>query len=237
MWFCSVPIGQNRTTSSFVFLKSRDGVMMNNARHAAVKTLKKKPWLIICVIGLVVACIYQFADFASRNFPCAWLVNFIGFGLAAIGLIQLIVILDSENQIDWHYLRVFFWIFAIMGSCYYGIGLYGNSQEYEWIGMFCLLQSIIYFSGWHIIKSSNLKSASRKLLIYPIVLLMAVAISSLPGYGTLYEKVSGGFLGLLLFTQTKDVWEIYVKSRSADNELDASTMSAEGPTVEDMPAQ
>lgn len=215
--------------------------MSNNARHAAIKSLKEKPllagWLILCVIGLLVAVFYKVADLISWNLPYACLLNFIGFGLAAIGLIQLIVVLDSKNLIDWRYLRDIFEIFVVVGVAYYGIGLFRKDQDYEWAGIFCLLQAVIYFSSWKILKNKDLKSSLRKLLIYPIVLLVAVAISTLPGYETLYEKVSGGFLGLLLFTQTKDVWEIYVKTRSVNNEPDASIVSAGVLVAEDNHAQ
>lgn len=77
------------------------------------------------------------------------------------------------------------------------------------------------------------------MFLYPLVIALAVAIAQLPGYEGLYCAIGKTFLGFLVFTQLKDLWELreYESSGTdASASADVKTVPLDHTTLKDLDA-
>lgn len=205
--------------------------------------------LVIILIGLLAALPYLFTT--ALGYDCPILDKIGGVGLAALAIGMALFLKEKEPAT---LPRFIFWscfgVFVAATVLFGGFALYQWSQNHEsslsarnqTISLFCGIQAVIYAVAlykYRAAKKNNVECGFHKLFLYPLVIALAVAIAQLPGYEGLYCAIGKTFLGFLVFTQLKDLWELreYESSGTdASASADVKTVPLDHTTLKDLDA-
>lgn len=218
--------------------------------------IKKAIELVLTIAGLALVAPYArtvitswTADWVNPLAVAGWISIIVGVGLLVSG--------KNPNRLNVAIFGGCSAVSFVLGCVFMISGLDSNNEQcqsavWQSVGLFCFIQTFLYavafvFALWAWHKSIPLDL--HKVLFYPLVIVIMVPVSFLPGYSGLTEELSKAFLGLLTFTQAKDLWEVWTDRPSADaaisadvdhtisKDLDASNAKVDKVTIGDLVAE